>query len=157
MALTSHRAHHVGSLLRPDALKASRALFNEHGCSEEELRAVEDEAIKHVIQLQKDCGMTTITDGEFRRQVESTSPFHSSPCWPLSSIPEQSSLMVFSATLRVWPTCQKVSELKSRYARVHRFSQDLWASGRFVHLTVLQLPEFKTPDLRRLMYLMWLV
>jgi len=57
-----YRADHVGSLLRPKKLReAFRNL------SAGELRAVQDECIREVVKLQKDCGLEVVTDGEFRR------------------------------------------------------------------------------------------
>jgi 5-methyltetrahydropteroyltriglutamate--homocysteine methyltransferase len=56
------RADHIGSLLRPKKLReAFRAL------SGPALRAAQDEAIRDVVRLQKDCGLAVVTDGEFRR------------------------------------------------------------------------------------------
>ena len=65
----THRAQHVGSLLRPANLYEQRQLFLAHKCFPDVLQAAEDDAIKHVIKLQKDCGMYVITDGELRRSV----------------------------------------------------------------------------------------
>ncbi|TFK41232.1 hypothetical protein BDQ12DRAFT_664076 [Crucibulum laeve] len=61
------RAEHIGSLLRPSALLAKRELAEEHKCSVADLHADEDEAIKHVVKLQQELGIKTITDGEMRR------------------------------------------------------------------------------------------
>lgn len=63
------RAEHVGSLLRPSKLLRKRRQFEDKKCTIEELQAAEDEAIKHVVKLQQDVGMKTITDGEMRRSV----------------------------------------------------------------------------------------
>jgi 5-methyltetrahydropteroyltriglutamate--homocysteine methyltransferase len=57
-----YRADHVGSLLRPKRLR--EAFRNLNG---DALRAVQDECIREVVQLQKDCGLQVVTDGEFRR------------------------------------------------------------------------------------------
>ena len=55
-------ADHVGSLLRPKKLReAFRTL------SGDALRAVQDECIREVVQLQRECGLEVLTDGEFRR------------------------------------------------------------------------------------------
>src|SRR5882672_9015789 len=60
--MTLFRADHIGSLLRPKKLReAFRAL------SGEALRAAQDEAVRDVVNLQRDCGLQVITDGEFRR------------------------------------------------------------------------------------------
>jgi 5-methyltetrahydropteroyltriglutamate--homocysteine methyltransferase len=57
-----YRADHIGSLLRPKRLReAFRQL------SGSELRAVQDECIREVVELQKGCGLQVVTDGEFRR------------------------------------------------------------------------------------------
>ncbi len=61
------RADHVGSLLRPAALREARikAASGEIGAAE--LRAVEDAAIHDAVALQETAGLHAITDGEFRR------------------------------------------------------------------------------------------
>lgn len=61
------RADHVGSLLRPLALKEARALHKDGKISFAELTAKEDEAIKEVIRKQEAIGLKGVTDGEFRR------------------------------------------------------------------------------------------
>ncbi len=63
-----YRADHVGSLLRPDSVKAARRKhFDDKSIDAAELKAVEDEAIRDVIKLQEDVGIPAITDGEIRR------------------------------------------------------------------------------------------
>ena len=61
------RAEHVGSLLRPQALRAKRKEMEEKQKVPSDLKAIEDGAIKHAIKLQREIGIKTITDGEFRR------------------------------------------------------------------------------------------
>ena len=61
------RADHVGSLLRPQALKEARARFQRNEITKEQLRAVEDGAIRDVVKKQEAIGLQSITDGEFRR------------------------------------------------------------------------------------------
>jgi 5-methyltetrahydropteroyltriglutamate--homocysteine methyltransferase len=61
------RADHVGSLLRPQKLLAARQQFAAGQMSAEQLRAVEDDAIREVVQMQRDVGLQSATDGEFRR------------------------------------------------------------------------------------------
>jgi 5-methyltetrahydropteroyltriglutamate--homocysteine methyltransferase len=61
------RADHVGSLLRPPALLQAREDHAQGRLSAEDLRAVEDEAIREVVHMQEDVGLQTATDGEFRR------------------------------------------------------------------------------------------
>jgi 5-methyltetrahydropteroyltriglutamate--homocysteine methyltransferase len=61
------RADHVGSLLRPPALMRARARFKAGEIDGDALREVEDEAILGVIELQREAGLRSVTDGEFRR------------------------------------------------------------------------------------------
>ena len=61
------RADHVGSLLRPTRLLAARADRVEGRISPAELRAVEDDAIRDVVRMQREVGLRSATDGEFRR------------------------------------------------------------------------------------------
>src|SRR5688572_16474764 len=61
------RADHVGSLLRPQALKEARAQRKDGKITAEQLKAAEDKAIEEVIKKQQDIGLQSITDGEFRR------------------------------------------------------------------------------------------
>ena len=61
------RADHVGSFLRPPELLAARARGQQGEITGQELRAVEDQAIRGVVQMQEEAGLRGITDGEFRR------------------------------------------------------------------------------------------
>jgi 5-methyltetrahydropteroyltriglutamate--homocysteine methyltransferase len=61
------RADHVGSLLRPAALKEARAKRASGAMSAAELAAVEDREIGRILRKQEDIGLQSATDGEFRR------------------------------------------------------------------------------------------
>jgi 5-methyltetrahydropteroyltriglutamate--homocysteine methyltransferase len=61
------RADHVGSLLRPPELLRAREEFAAGSRSAEQLRAAEDEAIRDVVEMQREVGLQSATDGEFRR------------------------------------------------------------------------------------------
>jgi 5-methyltetrahydropteroyltriglutamate--homocysteine methyltransferase len=61
------RADHVGSLLRPAALKEARTKFAKGEIDSAALKAIEDREINRVIKKQEDAGLQSITDGEFRR------------------------------------------------------------------------------------------
>jgi 5-methyltetrahydropteroyltriglutamate--homocysteine methyltransferase len=63
------RADQVGSLLRPPAVKEARAKKASGAITADDLRAVEDTAIRDVVKLQEDAGMNAITDGEIRRAI----------------------------------------------------------------------------------------
>src|SRR6267143_3002517 len=61
------RADHVGSLLRPAALRDARAKRASGELSSAELNAIEDREIERIIRKQEESGLKSITDGEFRR------------------------------------------------------------------------------------------
>jgi 5-methyltetrahydropteroyltriglutamate--homocysteine methyltransferase len=61
------RADHVGSLLRPQKLLDAREQHARGAIDDDELRGIEDEAIREVVKLQDDVGLRSATDGEFRR------------------------------------------------------------------------------------------
>src|SRR5918996_3199824 len=61
------RADHVGSLLRPQKLLKAREDHAAGNLSDDQLEAVEDDAIKDVVKMQEDVGLQSATDGEFRR------------------------------------------------------------------------------------------
>jgi methionine synthase II (cobalamin-independent) len=61
------RADHVGSLLRPKRLLDARDQFANNQISAPELRAIEDDAIREIVQMQHNVGLQSATDGEFRR------------------------------------------------------------------------------------------
>ncbi|MFC4855563.1 5-methyltetrahydropteroyltriglutamate--homocysteine S-methyltransferase [Actinophytocola glycyrrhizae] len=65
--LPPFRADHVGSLLRPAALLTARDDHANGRLSAQELRTVEDEAVRHVVAMQSEAGLNSATDGEFRR------------------------------------------------------------------------------------------
>nr|WP_314686909.1 cobalamin-independent methionine synthase II family protein [uncultured Pantoea sp.] len=61
------RADTVGSFLRPAAIKQAREQHARGEISAEQLREVEDQAIRHVVEQQRANGLQVVTDGEFRR------------------------------------------------------------------------------------------
>ncbi|MGJ9382063.1 5-methyltetrahydropteroyltriglutamate--homocysteine S-methyltransferase [Salipaludibacillus sp. CF4.18] len=62
------RADHVGSLLRPEVLHQARKDFKEGNISAGQLREVETQEIKHIVDKQIEVGLQAVTDGEFRRR-----------------------------------------------------------------------------------------
>lgn len=61
------RADHIGSLLRPRALRDAFRQHAEGRMNHTAFTAAQDEAIREVVKLQEDCGLQVVTDGEFRR------------------------------------------------------------------------------------------
>ena len=61
------RADHVGSLLRPAAVKEARAGHQRGEIAAGALRAIEDREIENAIRKQEEIGLKLATDGELRR------------------------------------------------------------------------------------------
>ncbi|KAK3671668.1 hypothetical protein LTR78_008401 [Recurvomyces mirabilis] len=61
------RAEHIGSLLRPDELVKKRYAVAEKSTPPEELKPIEEKAIKDIVKLQEECGIHSITNGEHSR------------------------------------------------------------------------------------------
>jgi 5-methyltetrahydropteroyltriglutamate--homocysteine methyltransferase len=67
MNLSEIRNDVVGSLLRPAYLREARRRCDEGKINADELREVEDRAVREAVLLQEEVGLETVTDGEFRR------------------------------------------------------------------------------------------
>ena len=76
----------VGSFLRPDVLKQARADFEAGTISAEQLKTVEDVAIRDLVAKQKAAGLKMVTDGEFRRSY-----WHLDFMWGLQGIERRTS------------------------------------------------------------------
>ncbi|KAF8120802.1 UROD/MetE-like protein [Boletus edulis] len=63
------RAEHIGSLLRPDYLLEVRRKFDKKEVTQEQLRELEDRAIAEIVNMQREVGLKTFTDGEYRRHM----------------------------------------------------------------------------------------
>src|SRR5258707_11855766 len=61
------RADHVGSFLRPAALKEARAKREKGAITQAQLKSVEDREIEKIVKKQEELGLQLATDGEFRR------------------------------------------------------------------------------------------
>ncbi|HXE17878.1 MAG TPA: 5-methyltetrahydropteroyltriglutamate--homocysteine S-methyltransferase [Stellaceae bacterium] len=77
MANASHlHVDHVGSLLRPAALREARIrLLGKHDADHNlgphrnaELTAIEDGFVRDAVKLQEDSGLSVVTDGDYRRR-----------------------------------------------------------------------------------------
>ena len=62
------RADHVGSLLRPPELLRARDDFAAGRIGADDLRGIEDTAIREVVRRQAEVGLRSATDGELRRE-----------------------------------------------------------------------------------------
>ncbi len=61
------RADHVGSLLRPPALRQAFKDHLAHRIANEDFARIQDASISEVVKLQEETGLEVVTDGEFRR------------------------------------------------------------------------------------------
>jgi 5-methyltetrahydropteroyltriglutamate--homocysteine methyltransferase len=66
-AAVKYRADHVGSLLRPPELLKAREEQAAGRLSIEELRKLEDRCILDAIEMQRQSGISVLSDGEYRR------------------------------------------------------------------------------------------
>lgn len=65
--LARMRVDQIGSLLRPESLKAAFRAFGAGQITREALETSQDEAVRAVIARQERAGLPIVTDGEFRR------------------------------------------------------------------------------------------
>ncbi len=61
------RADHIGSLLRPPALRQAFRAFHDGKLDRAKFATAQDTAIREAIKLQQDLGLEVVSDGEFRR------------------------------------------------------------------------------------------
>ena len=64
-----YRADHVGSLLRPRELLRARADFGAGRITADQLRSIENGAVRGAVRMQEEVGLRSATDGEFRRET----------------------------------------------------------------------------------------
>ena len=62
------KADVVGSLLRPDGIRAARERFSKGEIRRDELWAIESAAVNEAVMLQKSVGLQVCTDGEYHRR-----------------------------------------------------------------------------------------
>ena len=62
------RADHIGSLIRPGALKDAYKAFAAGRIDRAAFQAVQDEAVRGVVAMEEAAGLDVVTDGEFRRR-----------------------------------------------------------------------------------------
>ncbi len=67
--MTTYRADHVGSFLRPPELLEARVAHDEGRIDDAGLRAVEERAIRAILDVQRQVGVDVYSDGEYRRAM----------------------------------------------------------------------------------------
>ena len=61
------RAEQLGSLLRPDKLVKKRYDVAEGKADPSELKPLEDQSVRDIVNTLQECGIHSINDGEYRR------------------------------------------------------------------------------------------
>lgn len=61
------RADHIGSLLRPIALRQAHRQRAAKEIDEARFQAIQDAAMRDVVRMQEACGLLVANDGEYRR------------------------------------------------------------------------------------------
>jgi len=67
MSKVHYHFDHVGSYLRPQALKEAREKFADGDISQDELLKVQDELVKDLVHHEVENGLQVVSDGEFGR------------------------------------------------------------------------------------------
>jgi len=67
LTLTAARVDHVGSLLRPQALKDAYSRHGNGEIGDYELARIQDESVKALMAKQEAHGLMILTDGKYRR------------------------------------------------------------------------------------------
>ncbi len=103
------RADHVGSLLRPPELLRAREDHAAGHITAGELREVEDRAIRRVVRMEEETGLSGVTDGEFRR-----GSWHMDFIYRIAGITQSSQTLDIEfrsekGTVRFTPTAHRVS------------------------------------------------
>jgi 5-methyltetrahydropteroyltriglutamate--homocysteine methyltransferase len=62
------RADHIGSLIRPKALRQAYKEYAVGRLSTAEFASAQDDAVKSAVRMQEDAGLNAVTDGEYRRR-----------------------------------------------------------------------------------------
>ena len=99
--MPTYRSDVVGSLLRPNYLKAARASHAAGTVSDAAFKQIEDRAVDDAIALQVRAGMDVVSDGEMRRYaffghlIEATEGFDKSGGWAIPFHDEAGNEIVF--------------------------------------------------------------
>jgi methionine synthase II (cobalamin-independent) len=99
--MTTIRSDVVGSLLRPDYLKAARERWEGGDLAAVDFKRAEDRAVDEAVRLQEEAGLDVLTDGEMRRYaffghlIEALDGFDRFGGWAIPFHDEQGDELVF--------------------------------------------------------------
>lgn len=127
------RSDVVGSLLRPESLKAARASWERGDLSPAELKRIEDRAVDEAVRLQEEAGLDVVTDGELRRYaffghlIDALDGFDKLGGWAIPFHNEQGERLVFKRPVVVeklrWRRSMCTEEFAYLRARTTRRSK----------------------------------
>lgn len=125
--MLNYRSDIIGSLLRPDYLKAARQQREAGTISDADFKRIEDRAVNEAIALQIESGLDVITDGEMRRYafyghfIDSVEGFDKYGGWAIPFHDEQGNELVLKRPVvverlkRIRPMCvEEFSYLRAR-------------------------------------------
>jgi 5-methyltetrahydropteroyltriglutamate--homocysteine methyltransferase len=101
MATTAIRSEVIGSLLRPEPLKAARRRWETGEIAAADLKREEDRAVDDALRLQEEAGLDVLTDGELRRYaffghlIDAVDGFDKFGGWAIPFHDEQGAELVF--------------------------------------------------------------
>ncbi|KAG5642457.1 hypothetical protein DXG03_002767 [Asterophora parasitica] len=139
------RAEHIGSLLRPTALFEKRALFERNLCSAEDLRVAEDDAIRHVVALQRSAGMRTITDGELRRYTSFQDQRHDSDAESFNHDVQgrRAVPMSLTRTHNITPSQQYIPHIRLMYNAGVKEAETIFCTAKIRRTKSFYVEDFK--------------
>jgi 5-methyltetrahydropteroyltriglutamate--homocysteine methyltransferase len=127
------RSDVVGSLLRPDSLKAARERAERGEMAPAELKRIEDRAVDEAVRLQEEAGLDVVTDGELRRYaffghlIDALDGFDKLGGWAIPFHNEQGERLVFKRPVVVeklrWRRSMCTEEFAYLRARTARRSK----------------------------------
>jgi 5-methyltetrahydropteroyltriglutamate--homocysteine methyltransferase len=101
MTASTIRSDVVGSLLRPDDLKAARQRWEAGELAAADFKRIEDRAVDEAVRLQEEAGLDVLTDGEMRRYaffghlIDALDGFDKLGGWAIPFHDEQGGELVF--------------------------------------------------------------
>lgn len=117
--MSAYHSDVVGSLLRPDYLKAARKKRASGELSHADFKKIEDRAVNEAIDLQIESGLDVISDGEMRRYaffghlIDATEGYDKFGGWAIPFHDDEGNELVFkrpvvvSKLKRVRPMCEE--------------------------------------------------
>ncbi|KKA28880.1 hypothetical protein TD95_000279 [Thielaviopsis punctulata] len=140
------RAEHMGSLLRPPALTAQRLRLDGQNslaiAADPTLNALEDAAIKDIVQRQMAWGFRGLTDGEFRRHQFWGTFFPGLQGFEEIDLPDWSMFRTYVPDIGAFSNPHKYPNLTKSAESGHRPGESLVCIGKIKHTGSQYLREW---------------